>query len=103
PGGGPRVSAGGPGVRVGQLALADRPLHALVPVPVVPDGPPAIAAVATGSVVRGRRLRAGHDHRPDLRDPGVEGPLPPALIGRPARIAAVPPALRLRVRGFVRG
>jgi hypothetical protein len=74
---GPRVVAGGPGLRLAvQLDLGDPPGHALLRVPALPNRAAALTAVASGRMVRGRGVHAdrgehaGESH-PHLGAPGA--------------------------------
>ena len=106
PGGGPRLVAGGTGRRVAvQLDGADPARRALLPLPPVPDRSSSVGEVATGSVVRGRRLHARHGVLPRLLDHVVEPPVPSVLFRRLIGVLVVDapsPADRLLPRGIPR-
>ena len=107
PGGGPRLVAGGTGGRVAvQLDGADPARRALLPLHPVPDRSSSIGEVASGSLVRGRRLHARHGVLPRLLDHDVERPVRPILVRRLIGLLVVgapSPADRLVARGIPRG
>src|ERR1043165_1164747 len=76
PGRGPRVGAGGAGVRLAlQLDLGDPLRDARLPVPAFPDRAAALAAVAPGRVVRGRGVRGNRGGHDRASHPYLAGPV----------------------------